>query len=649
MLTSNASSDKDLAQSASISAASSSYSYTEDVAAVAAQTMHAPPATFPIGGTPVAASLYVGELAGDVTVAMLFEIFSKIGPVVSIRICRDSITRKSLGYAYVNYHDPVSAEHAIETLNYLPINGKPCRIMWSQRDPSIRKTGAGNIFIKNLAPTVDNKALHDTFSAFGKVLSCKILATNGSDNSPSKGLAFVHFEQQSAADQAVQQVNGMMLEGRIVSVSNYITRAERLPRIEAAKAQFTNVFVKNIEPAITDEDFEKAFASFGKITSAKLERDAKGASKGFGFVCFETHEAASSAVTEMHGKQLGKKEVYVARAQSKDERARELKSAYGASPLTGAPIARSPNLYVKNLADEVDEKILTLEFSPYGTITSIAVMRDEKGISKGVAFISLKTMEEASEAIAKTNGKMLCGKPLYVALAQTKAQRKALLEQQYSIKQAYQPAVPYFYQQATAERPSIASYAEVPVSIPPISRSQPPARIYQGAVAYPSQVSEMAADPSFNAGNGRPNGVRHPGSTQRPSGRVPQQQLPGATQYSRHGNGSSARSSGGRFQSRSLAYPPRSAQANLTISPNTVGFNPATLAAASPEQQKQILGNALFPIVSRSNAELAPRITGMLLEMDNGEILHLFESPEALQSKITEAVELIAKHSQQSQ
>uniref|UniRef100_A0A669EV34 Polyadenylate-binding protein n=1 Tax=Oreochromis niloticus TaxID=8128 RepID=A0A669EV34_ORENI len=587
------------------------------------------------------ASLYVGDLHPDITEAMLYEKFSPAGPVLSIRVCRDMITRRSLGYAYVNFSQPADAERALDTMNFDVVKGKPIRIMWSQRDPSLRKSGVGNVFIKNLDKSIDNKALYDTFSAFGNILSCKVVC----DENGSKGYAFVHFETQDAADRAIEKMNGMLLNDRKVFVGRFKSRKEREAELGAKAKEFTNVYIKNFGDDMDDERLKEIFDKYGKTLSVKVMTDPSGKSRGFGFVSYEKHEDANKAVEEMNGTELNGKTVFVGRAQKKMERQAELKRKFEQLKQERISRYQGVNLYIKNLDDTIDDEKLRKEFSPFGSITSAKVMLEE-GRSKGFGFVCFSSPEEATKAVTEMNGRIVGSKPLYVALAQRKEERKAHLTNQYMQRIAGMRAMP--------------ANAIINQFQPTSGYFMPAVPQAQNRTTYyaPNQLAQMRPNPRWQQQGGRsqggfqamPSSLRQPG----PRANLRHMSPSSSTQGPRAGGQSMGpRPSVGVSGPR--AMPPYK-YATGVRNPNPQVTQPAVhvqgqepltasmLAAAPPQEQKQMLGERLFPLIQAMHANLAGKITGMLLEIDNSELLHMLESHESLRSKVEEAVAVLQAH-----
>lgn len=603
------------------------------------------------GGAFINASLYVGDLDLAVTEGQLFDLFSQIGPVASVRVCRDQIRRLSLGYAYVNFHAAQDANHALEVLNFTPINGKPIRIMFSHRDPSIRRSGYGNVFIKNLDHSIDNKALHDIFITFGTVLSCKV-ATDF--NGQSKGYGFVQFEHEDAAQKAINQLNGMLINGKQVYVGFFIRRQER----ESANGtpKFFNVYVKNLPEKFTDDDLKNEFGAFGEITSAVVMKDENGNSRGFGFVNFKDSSAAASAVEKCNGKALNDRVLYVGKAQKKAEREAELKAKYEQERSGRMEKLQGCNLYLKNLDDTVNDDRLKELFRPFGTIISCKVMVDSQGQSKGSGFVQFSSPDEANSAINEMNGKIIGKKPLYVAVAQRKEERRARLQAHFAQLSAQgtmtpaMPSMPSYHPGPPRLAPQQLYFGQgAPGLIPP----QPAGYGFQQQLipGIRPGVAPNFMMPYNLQRQGQPG--QRVGGRRGVSQQMQQQQLiqRNANQGFRYMQ--SARNGvDPTMIPQGLMGPmmplPLDASGMHVASMDAVRSSPipitalaSALASATPEHQRVMLGEQLYPLVERIERDQAGKVTGMLLEMDQTEVLHLIESPDALQKKVAEALEVL--------
>lgn len=222
----------------------------------------------------------------------------------------------------------------------------------------------------------------------------------------------------------------MLLNDKKVFVGRFIPRKEREKELGEKAKLYTNVYVKNFGDELNDETLREMFEKYGTITSHKV-MNKEGKSRGFGFVAYENPEAAEKAVEELNGKELNDgKTLYVGRAQKKNERQVELKRRFDELKMERLNRYQGVNLYVKNLDDTIDDERLRKEFTAFGTITSAKVMLED-GRSKGFGFVCFSAPEEATKAVTEMNCRIVGSKPLYVALAQRKEDRKAHLASQY--------------------------------------------------------------------------------------------------------------------------------------------------------------------------------------------------------------------------
>ncbi|MES1914861.1 MAG: hypothetical protein MHM6MM_006889 [Cercozoa sp. M6MM] len=547
----------------------------------------------------MSASLYVGDLLPNVTDTAIFEIFNAVGQLNFVRVVRDSQTHKSLGYAYVNYMSADDAERALNTLNFTPIMGRPCRIMWSQRDPTLRKSNAGNVFVKNLDASIDNKTLYDSFSVFGSILSCKI-ATD--ENGKCRGYGYVHFENEEDARQTIEKINGMELLGKRIFAEPFRPRSDRHPQGERT---FTNVYVKPLAADTDEEALKNMFSTFGEITSAVVMKDDEGKPRGFGFVNFGECDAAAAAVAELHGKvgvagAEADKPLTVTRAMSMTERKGFLKREEEKRRSENQKRWAGCNLYIKNLSDDITTERLIEEFKQFGDIQSAVVMKDAEGKSRGFGFVCFSAPEEATEALTKMHKQVIGDRPVMISFAERKEQRRARLEKEHAHRmQRVNPmygagAQMYFAPNAAQMRGAAPQFGVVAA---------------RGGGRYPVGAS-MPVQGMYPVGMQQP----HP------------QQV--ARQHRR--NKGQRRGQQGRKQQQQGGAAPKTEEANQQYVSNL-----------TPKQQISMLGNKLFPKVQAIVGDKAPKITGMLLGLPLNALETLLQNEEQLKAKVDEAMTVL--------
>ncbi|CAK9054379.1 Polyadenylate-binding protein [Durusdinium trenchii] len=501
-----------------------------------------------------------------------------------------------------------------------------------------------------------------------------------------------HLFVDSHSLEAIEKVDGMQIGEKTVGVGvgHFVKRSERSwgangetdAGDKPTMNTFTNVYIKNFP---TDWDEEKVKTEFGKcgkvqmicwstflnstegpvsltvslalqITSAFLSADNKG--RKFAFLNFETHEEAKKAIDEMHQKDFrteeqkeadkdcpdGEKEeeekdnaeksylLYVNRAQSKTERALELKEKMPAREPAGR--SQGVNLYIKNLDEQTDDDSLRGLFESFGNITSVCAMKEPSGKCKGFGFVCFSSPDEATKAVTEMHLKVVKGKPLYVGLAENRDVRAERLRQRYS---------PAGVGKGKGKgKGGMGMYGNPMGGMGGVSNAEK-AGVFEAQQALDSWFS-MALEGEGPMGAMGPMG---------PMGMMRPPMMP----MMRPGGDGRSEVACLVWDMRSLPHFGMPSQGPAQAPPANTGqqLTAAALAAAPPPAtgqfggkkgpwgpvQKQMIGERLFPAISKHQPELAGKITGMMLEMDNSELLILLDSEHQLKAKVDEAMRVL--------
>ncbi|KAJ2490656.1 hypothetical protein IWW37_002943 [Coemansia sp. RSA 2050] len=180
----------------------------------------------------------------------------------------------------------------------------------------------GKLFVGGLSWETDEIKLRNYFSRYGNIVDCTIMRDPMS--SRPRGFGFVTFDSMDSVN-AVLQEPSHNLDGKAIDPKHAVPREGQATQrrnynynnqgmggygsgsnagaggdsgndpVQAMKGE--KIFVGRLPPSITEADLHSAFSEFGSIVEAKLMLDREtGRSRNFGFLQFETEEAALEAV-----------------------------------------------------------------------------------------------------------------------------------------------------------------------------------------------------------------------------------------------------------------------------------------------------------------------------------------------------------------
>ncbi|CAL1388892.1 unnamed protein product [Linum trigynum] len=244
--------------------------------------------------------VFVGGLDKDATESDLRKVFGRVGEITEVRLMMNPQTKKNKGFAFLRFSSVEQAKRAVTELKNPVINGKHCGVSPSK--------DSDTLFLGNICKTWTKDALKEKLKHYG-VDNVEHLALVEDSNSGgmNRGYAFVEFSCRSDAIDALKRLQkkdvlfGVDKRAKVSFADSFIDIGDEI------MAQVKTVFIDGL-PSSWDEDHVRELLKvYGKIEKVELARNMPSAKrKDFGFVTFDSHEAAVTCAKSINNENIGK-------------------------------------------------------------------------------------------------------------------------------------------------------------------------------------------------------------------------------------------------------------------------------------------------------------------------------------------------------
>ncbi|GAB4825989.1 hypothetical protein Ancab_008858 [Ancistrocladus abbreviatus] len=244
----------------------------------------------PDKGTEKELEIFVGGLHKKAVEEDLIEVFGKFGDIHDVRIAKHPKTKKSRGFAFIQYATAEQTKKALSLLKgVIEVKGKLAKISLSQ--------GNNTLFMGNICRTWTKEHVLVQLKGFGiEQIEEMHLPEDPESDGKIRGFALLGFGTHSdamAAFQRLRKPDAVFGCDRSAKVSFAQTPVN--PR-EEVMSKVKTVFVEGLSDCWDDEKLKRICGQYGEIEKVKLSRDMHSKRRDFGFITFRTRENALACV-----------------------------------------------------------------------------------------------------------------------------------------------------------------------------------------------------------------------------------------------------------------------------------------------------------------------------------------------------------------